>query len=75
MGFGSAPGQYEATITIAAVNKTLFVDFQKDAGMAQRSASGNIGRAIAGDAAGFDGDYFRRVGHGARIATGGAGFN
>ena|GEM_PF-4871 len=53
--------QDEAAIAIAAIDITLLVDFQPDAGMAKGWR--NVARAIAGDTARLDMSCFGLVGH------------
>ena len=57
-----AAGQNETPIAIAAIDITLFVNLEIDAGVAKRGAAGDFARAVAGDAGGGDsGDFGGRL--------------
>lgn len=60
--------QDEAAIAITAIDIARLVDLQEDARMAQGSATGNVGRAIASDAGMRDADDFGRCDHAGAIA-------
>lgn len=65
---GGAADQDEAAVAIAAIDIAVLVDLQKYARMAERRATGNVGRAVAGDAGMRDADGFGRCDHAGPIA-------
>jgi len=65
---GRAADQHEAAVAIAAIDIAGLVDLQENARMAQGRATGNIGRAVAGDAGMGDADGFGRCDHAGAIA-------
>jgi hypothetical protein len=72
---GGAADQHEAAVAIAAIDIAGFIDLQEYARMAQGSATGNVGRAVAGDAGMGDADDFGRCDHAGAIARRVGGIN
>jgi len=62
--------QNETPVAITAIHKTRLVDFQEHARMAERSAAGNLARAVTGDAGFIDADGFGRRYHRAPNSNG-----
>ncbi len=56
--------QHKALVAIAAFDKALVINLEPHARVAEGSAAGNIGRAIARDAVAGDADGFRSLDHG-----------
>jgi hypothetical protein len=72
---GRAADQDEAAVAIAAIDIAGLVDLQEHAGVAQRRAAGNVGRAVASDAGMGDADDFGRCDHAGAIARRVGGIN
>ena len=64
---GDAADQHEPTITIAAVDIAMVIDFKENARMAERG--GNIARSVTGNAGLGDSDDFGRLDHGRGISS------
>lgn len=66
-----AASQNKAPVTIATFDHPAIVNFKPDTGVTKGEAAGNIARAVAGNAARFDGDGFRVINHGPALSNGG----